>query len=212
MEPKVLFQLSYGLYAIGVMEGDKATGCIVNTVIQITSENPSIAVSLNKDNYTTGILEKNKRFTVSILSEDVDSKVIGSLGFSSGKDTDKFADIPYELMGGLPVVSHGATGYLLCEALSVTENGTHDVIIAKVLDAQFGEEGEPMTYKYYHEVKKGTAPKNAPTYRGAVVEEAKYTGPRYVCQVCGYIHEGELPDDFECPICGMPASAFKKIE
>lgn len=212
MEPKVLFQLSYGLYAIGVMDGDRAAGCIVNTVFQITSENPSIAVSLNKDNYTTGILEKNKKFTVSILSEDVDSKVIGSLGFTSGKDADKFADIPYDLMNGLPVISHGATGYLLCEALSVTENGTHDVIIAKVLDAQFGEKGEPMTYKYYHEVKKGSAPKNAPTYRGGDVEKPAPKGPRYVCQVCGYIHEGELPEDFECPVCGMPASVFKKME
>ncbi|MDO4542344.1 MAG: flavin reductase, partial [Bacillota bacterium] len=92
MDPKVLFQLSYGLYAIGVMDGEKPTGCIVNTVFQITSANPSIAVSLNKDNYTTALLEKNKRFAVSILSEDVDSKVIGSLGFSSGRDMDKFAD------------------------------------------------------------------------------------------------------------------------
>ncbi len=214
MEREVMFQLSYGLYAIGVMDEERPAGCIVNTVIQITSENPSIAVSLNKDNYTTSLLEKNKLFAVSILSEEVDSKVIGNLGFTCGKDTDKFADIPHELMGGVPIVKEGATGYLLCEVKSVTENGTHDVIIAQVLDAKFGSPGEPMTYKYYHEVKKGSAPKNAPTYRGADVEsepEKKPAGPRYVCQVCGYIHEGELPADFKCPVCGMPASAFKKM-
>ncbi len=211
MDPKVMFQLSYGLYALGVMDGDKPCGCIVNTVFQITSENPSIAVSLNKDNYTTAILEKNKKFTVSILSEEVDSKVIGNLGFCSGRDKDKFNDIPYDFMSGIPVVKHGATGYLLCEVVSVTENETHDVIIAKVLDAQNGEAGTPMTYKYYHEVKKGTAPKNAPTYRGAEIEESS-GGPSYRCEICGYVHEGELPSDFVCPICGMPASAFKKID
>ena len=35
---------------------------------------------------------------------------------------------------------------------------------------------------------------------------------RYVCSVCGYVYEGELtdePEDFTCPLCGMPKSAFK---
>ncbi len=35
---------------------------------------------------------------------------------------------------------------------------------------------------------------------------------RYRCTVCGYIHEGELADDFKCPRCNQPASVFVKIE
>lgn len=35
---------------------------------------------------------------------------------------------------------------------------------------------------------------------------------KWKCSVCGYIHEGPLPDDFKCPVCGQPASAFIKIE
>lgn len=35
---------------------------------------------------------------------------------------------------------------------------------------------------------------------------------KYRCSVCGYIHEGELTDDFKCPICKQPASVFVKIE
>ncbi|MEG0873927.1 MAG: flavin reductase [Clostridiales bacterium] len=211
MDNKVLFQLSYGLYGIGVMDGEKPTGCIVNTVFQITSDNPSIAVSLNKDNYTTDVVKKTKKFTVSILAEQVDSAVIGDLGFKSGKDWAKFQDIPYDLMGGLPVVKEGATGYLLCEVLSVTENGTHDVIIAKIADAKFGSEGTPMTYKYYHEVKKGTAPKNAPTYRGADIENPTDEGEEtYVCSVCGHVHKGPFPDGYKCPVCGQGKEVFKK--
>ena len=41
------------------------------------------------------------------------------------------------------------------------------------------------------------------------------TKKRYVCGVCGYVYEGELadkPEDFTCPLCGMPKSAFKVIE
>ncbi len=35
---------------------------------------------------------------------------------------------------------------------------------------------------------------------------------KYRCSVCGYIHEGELTDDFKCPVCKQPASVFVLIE
>ncbi len=32
---------------------------------------------------------------------------------------------------------------------------------------------------------------------------------RWVCKICGYIYEGdEVPDDYVCPLCGAPKSAF----
>ena len=36
---------------------------------------------------------------------------------------------------------------------------------------------------------------------------------KWKCKICGYIYEGEtLPEDFICPRCKQPASAFEKIE
>ena len=35
---------------------------------------------------------------------------------------------------------------------------------------------------------------------------------KYKCSVCGYVHEGELPEGFKCPRCNQPASVFIKIE
>ncbi len=33
------------------------------------------------------------------------------------------------------------------------------------------------------------------------------------CTVCGYEYEGEeLPEDFVCPLCGVPADQFEKVE
>ena len=40
----------------------------------------------------------------------------------------------------------------------------------------------------------------------------KKTMEKWKCKVCGYIHEGPMPDDFKCPLCKQPASAFEKIE
>ena len=38
----------------------------------------------------------------------------------------------------------------------------------------------------------------------------------YVCSVCGYEYDGdlsfeELPEDFECPICGAVKALFEEV-
>ncbi len=35
---------------------------------------------------------------------------------------------------------------------------------------------------------------------------------RWRCTVCGYVHEGPLPEDFSCPRCKQPASKFERAE
>lgn len=36
---------------------------------------------------------------------------------------------------------------------------------------------------------------------------------KFQCQVCGYVYEGEeLPEDFVCPICGVPHDMFEEID
>lgn len=45
--------------------------------------------------------------------------------------------------------------------------------------------------------------------------EAKETGKKYVCPVCGFEYEGDLnsePADWKCPICGVPKNSFKTQE
>lgn len=34
---------------------------------------------------------------------------------------------------------------------------------------------------------------------------------KWICSVCGYIYEGDLPDDFICPICGVGKDQFTKM-
>ncbi|HJA69709.1 MAG TPA: flavin reductase [Firmicutes bacterium] len=206
MDKSVLYKLSYGLYAIGAQGG----ACIVNTVFQITSTPAVIALSMNKDNATHDLIKNQGHFSVSILNEDVPPEIIRVLGFTSSRDTDKFSGLPWKYEQGLPVLEKGSVGYLLCEIISSSDLGTHTVFFAAVKDAALnpsGQNSHVMTYEYYHNVIKGSAPKNAPTYQAP--EAPKKEG--YVCSVCGYFHEGELPEGFKCPVCGVPAEMFKKV-
>ena len=216
MDKSILWKISYGLYAIGVPDGQRPSGCIVNTVFQITTPGV-IAISMNRNNYTHSLIEKEGRLAVSILSEKTPGSTIGALGFASGRDKDKFDGISYELHDGLPIVKENACGYLICDVVGSFETETHTVFFAQVKDAFAGENLPPMTYDYYHKVIKGSAPKNAPTYQEPVKKETQKeeSSVKYECSVCHYIYEGDInqePDDYVCPICGVGKDMFEKVE
>ena len=69
-----------------------------------------------------------------------------------------------------------------------------------------------MTYDYYHKVIKGTAPKNAPTYRATEAVDDHNDGEEFICTICGYVAEKEtLPEGYQCPICRANRDKFVKL-
>ncbi len=163
MNNNVLNNLSYGVYIVGCNINGRYTGCTVNSIMQITSSPASIALSVNHDNYTHKCLEETKQFSISILSEKSNPLAIGTFGFRSGRDCEKFEVIPYEVVDNLPIVKD-ACGYLICKITNKIETSTHTVFIADVLNGDILDDKTPMTYSYYHNVIKGKSPKTAPTY------------------------------------------------
>ena len=59
MDNKILRDLTYGVYVVGSLDGDRKVGCIANSVMQITSNPASIAISINHDNYTNEIIKND---------------------------------------------------------------------------------------------------------------------------------------------------------
>ena len=58
MDKKAFYALSYGVYIISTKDGDRNVGCVANSVMQITSSPATLAVSMNRDNYTHSCIEK----------------------------------------------------------------------------------------------------------------------------------------------------------
>jgi len=228
MNIKTLYKVSYGLYVVGSVKNEKYNGQIANTVFQITSEPPTIAVSINKSNLTHEFIKESKVFAVSILSKETPMRFIGHFGFKSGRDTDKFKDVKYKSgITGAPVVLEYTIAYLETEVTNMVDVGTHTIFIGKVVDAEILGTGEPMTYAYYHEVKKGKSPKTAPTYIKEENKKETKGVKKYRCKVCGYVYDPEkgdpdsgivpgtpfdkLPDDWVCPMCGAGKEEFEEI-
>lgn len=164
MDLKVLYNLSYGLFIVGAFKDGRAVGCTVNTCFQITSKEPLLAVSLNKNNFTLEAIQERRRFSVSILSEDSDPMVIGRFGFFSSRDTDKYEGFGYDVVDYVPCVKGSFAGRLILETVETVDCGTHMLVLARLIDTVAGS-GVPMTYAYYHNVIKGTEPPSAPLYR-----------------------------------------------
>lgn len=212
MNKNVFRNFSYGVYVVSTLDGERPTGCVANSIMQITSSPATVAISMNHDNFTNSCIETSGKFSVSILSESSAPELIGHFGFQSGKNINKFDTVDYDTIDGLPVLKD-ACGYITCKIIDKIETTTHTVFLGEVIEGDVLSKEPAMTYAYYHNVVKGKSPKNAPTY---IEEDPKEeTDTKWVCGICGYIYEGEipfeeLPESFVCPICKQPKSVFKK--
>ncbi|MBR0380903.1 MAG: flavin reductase [Eubacterium sp.] len=194
-----LFRIGYGLYVITTKDGDRDTGCIANSVVQLTNSPNRVAVTLNKANFTHDVVLSTKKLIVNCLSTEAPFSVFQNFGFQSGRDVDKFANQPLLRAGnGLAYLPRYINAFMALKVDACEDFGTHTMFICSIDEARVISSKETMTYNYYQE---NVKPKP---------EASKKKG--FVCKVCGYIYEGdELPADFICPICKHPASDFKPL-
>ena len=205
IEKEALFKLTYGLFVVTTKKGEKQNGCIVNTVSMLTDTPKRITVFVNKANYTEQLLRETGVFNVSVLTESTPFDVFKQFGFCSGRDVDKFAGKTYpQTENGLYYLSDNTNAVLSAKVIDALDYGTHTLFVAEVTEAKTLSQEKSVTYEYYQSHIK-PKPQAAPK-----TEEKK--GGKWVCKICGYVHEGdELPDDFICPWCKHPAEDFEKI-
>jgi len=230
MNRKALHKISYGLYVICSKDNGKINGQIANAVIQVSSEPPIIAISINKKNCTYDFITKSKVFTISILSEKTPMNFIGTFGFKSGRDIDKFEGINYKLGNtNTPIITDYSVATIETKVINRIDVKTHTIFIAEIVDAEILSDEKPMTYEYYHKIKGGFSPETAPTYYKQMDKPEKKEVKKmekYRCDVCGYIYDPEkgdpdngvpagtnfkdIPDDWVCPVCGAGKDSFSK--
>jgi flavin reductase (DIM6/NTAB) family NADH-FMN oxidoreductase RutF/rubredoxin len=226
LNSKALYKLGYGVYIVTSKKEGKLNGQIANTVFQITSDPATLAISINKNNLTWEYIKASKVFAVSIISQDTPIGFIGQFGFKSGRDTDKLAGVNYKVgQTGAPVILDNTTSFMEARVTQEIDVGTHTIFIGEIVDADVFNEKPCMTYEYYHQVKRGTTPKTAPSY----IEEKKEEAPKmakYKCIICGWVYDPavgdpdggiapgtpfeKIPDGWVCPMCGAGKSDFEK--
>jgi len=200
MNTSALFKIGYGLYVLTANEQGKDNGCIVNTVMQVTSDPCQIAVCVNKKNYTCEMIQHTKKFNVSVLAEGVRFDVFKNFGFQSGKNTDKFTNFSdiKRSPNGVLYITKDTNAFMSAYVQQEIDLGTHILFIAQLVEAEVLSDKPTVTYDFYQ---KNIKPKPQITDKKG-----------WRCKICGYIYENEiLPADFICPICKHGAIDFEKI-
>lgn len=199
MDTKALSKIGYGLYVLTAND-EKDNGCIINTVMQVTSNPLQIAIAVNKRNYTTAMIQKTRKFNISVLSEKADFNIYKHFGYQSGKDVNKFENFSdaKRSPNGVLYITSGTNAYMSAYVQQEIDLGTHFLFIGQLVASENLSDDKSATYEYYqNNVKPKPETNNKKGWR---------------CKICGYIYEGEeLPADYICPICKHGAVDFEKL-
>ncbi len=198
----VFTKFNYGVEVLTTRVDGVDYGCIINTAGQVASCDPKkITISVIKKNNTCDMVMKAGKFNISILTEETPYSLFQHFGFQSGRDVDKFADCEYDerTANGIRYIPKYTNAVLSCEVIDVKDVETQMLYIANVVEAKVLSGDKSCTYAYYH----------------AHIKPKKNPAPEpkegYVCKVCGYFHEGELPKDFACPLCHHGPEDFEHV-
>ena len=201
MNPKALYQITYGLYWLSVRSYGQDNACIINTAVQVASDPLRITISVNKGNKTHDMIMDSGRFNVCALTTDAPFSLFQRFGMQSGRDVNKFVGFEdvQRADNGLLVLTRYTNAYFSAKLSRTVDLGSHTLFIAELEDAQVLSDQPACTYGYYQsDIKPKPQPK-------------KKEG--WVCSVCGHVYEGkELPEDYVCPLCRHGKEDFRPLE
>ena len=169
---KALFNIGYGLYAVTSNDGKRDNALIVNSVIQLSDNPATVAVSINKSSYSHDVIKASGKMNVCCIAKSAPFSVFEAYGFRSGRDTDKFADsTPPRSENSLVYLPKYINSYFSLSVVNYIDVGTHGLFIARVEEARVISDEPTMTYSYYHESVKPKPEKKAHGYVCNVCDE-----------------------------------------
>jgi len=91
-----------------------------------------LCIALYKIDYTIELVRESGILNVNVLAQD-QTGLIAKLGRKSGRDTDKFKRLNYDLdERGCPYLTD-AVGYVQCRVCNTTDSGDHEIFVCAVL-------------------------------------------------------------------------------
>ena len=148
MDPNIKKQalrtFTYGLYAVSCTDEGEVNIFTANWLTQVSFDPPLLAVSVENDSKSLGMILRSRVFTVNVYPSEA-RELAGKLGKSAIQHPDKLNGIEYDLgANGCPVL-HDALAWVACEVKHSGPAGDSTLIVAEVVDAGILGEGRPLT-------------------------------------------------------------------
>ena len=199
MDLDALYKLTHGLYVLGARDENRFAGSIVDAVMQVANKPVAIALSCSNGSYTKQCIEKDGVFSLSVLCKNVSPFVVANFGFQSSRNVDKWKNVEYFEEEGLPFLKDNLAIFR-CRVLHKFPLESNTLFVAEVQSAAAAHRPDEPFIK---------------TQKGKEMSDTE--GKKWVCTVCGYVYDGEvpfedLPEDWVCPLCGVGKELFELQE
>lgn len=151
---QLLRNLTTPVVAITSEHGGKRNGMIIDSAIRasIVPSMPRIAIFIHKFNFSHGLIFASGRFVLHLLRTD-QFDLIHRLGFVSGRDRDKLADVPHRPGTlGAPVLDE-CYAHFECRVINAMDTGSSTCFLGDAEAIGHGAAAEPrgevMTAAYF---------------------------------------------------------------
>ena len=143
----VLASKDYEVNVITSVDGDRINGQIATWVTQVSMEPALMAVCLAPTRYTAELISNSGVLAVNILSrEQID--LVPHFGYQSGRDVEKFAEVPYRRgETGCPIIE-GVSAYLECRVRETFPGGDRTIYLSEVTAAAIERGGDRINYQW----------------------------------------------------------------
>ncbi len=137
----------HGVYVVGTSDGERINGMTAAWVSQVSMTPLMVVVSIAPRRFTYEMLKKTKKFSLSQLAED-QMDISNLFGGISGRMKDKFSEVKYRLIDGLPVLDD-CIGYVICEVAGELVCGDHIVVCGRVVkEGIISPERKPLIFRW----------------------------------------------------------------
>ncbi len=152
MPSKLLKYKNYDIHSITTTTTDgRKNANIAMWVMQTAMGGKMLCVALDKKDHTLKLVKESGILNVNLLAEE-QIRLIAKLGRQSGRDVDKFKNLPYLVdERGCPYLTE-AVGYVQCRVTDYADGGDHELVICEVLKQIVLHPDKPvMTHDFLRE-------------------------------------------------------------
>lgn len=130
---RLLKYKNYDVHSISTATADgRMNANIATWVMQTALGGKMLAVALYQTDHTIELVRESNILNVNLLATD-QTTLIRKLGRQTGREVDKFKNLPHALdEHGCPYLTE-SIGYAQCRVISSTPAGDHDLFICEVL-------------------------------------------------------------------------------
>ena len=139
----ILRKIPYGLYVIGVKDGEGHHAFTGSWLTQCSMKPPRVALGVRHGAHSFDCLKSGGVFTVNFLAKE-DKKILEQFFKPTPASGNRFGDLQFSLKEtGAPILEK-AIAYLECKVIEIVNSGDHSIVIGEIVGAEVLEDKSPL--------------------------------------------------------------------